>query len=324
MKVVDLLESRREQWRRLEHLCNNIRLTGQHKTPPELMATFASLYRAACADLALADAYQLPPNTVQYLHQLVGRAHNQLYRSRAFDVHSWGRVLLQTVPQRLFRDKYLRLSFCLFWGLFIAAGLAAFYSPTVAEKLLTKEGVQRLEEMYSDALDGRDPNESAAMSGFYIFHNAGIGLQCFAAGLIYGVGGLLTILANGAMLGAAFGHMGTVDQAQNFYQFVTAHGPFELTAIVLSGAAGMRMGFSLVDTRGATRRAALRAAALESLPIVCAAVILFCLAAGIEAFVSPSKLYYWVKATVAIVSTLLLLFYFVVLGWPRGESRATG
>ena len=52
------------------------------------------------------------------------------------------------------------------------------------------------------------------------------------------------------VLGAAFGHMGTVEQRDNFFQFVTAHGPFELTAIVLSAAAGMRLGFSLVDTHG--------------------------------------------------------------------------
>ena len=47
------------------------------------------------------------------------------------------------------------------------------------------------------------------------------------------------------------------------------------------------------------------------------AVILFVLAAGIEAFISPSELPYAVKAGVAIVSAGILTFYVVVLGFPR-------
>ncbi len=54
-----------------------------------LSGRFSALYRAACADLALADAYQLPAETVRYLHQLVGRAHKQLYRSRSFNMSTW-------------------------------------------------------------------------------------------------------------------------------------------------------------------------------------------------------------------------------------------
>ncbi len=69
--------------------------------------------------LALADAYQLPPNTVQYLHRLVGRAHNQLYRGRRFDFSRWGKVLVEDVPQQIFRDPCVHLAFALFWGMFL-------------------------------------------------------------------------------------------------------------------------------------------------------------------------------------------------------------
>ena len=86
MKVAALLEQRQQNWFELDRLCGQSRRTMDAAT----VARFAAMYRAACADLALADAYQLPPNTVQYLHQLVGRAHNQLYRSRPFDLAAWG------------------------------------------------------------------------------------------------------------------------------------------------------------------------------------------------------------------------------------------
>ena len=45
-----------------------------------------------------------------------------------------------------------------------------------------------------------------------------------------------------------------------------------------------------------------------------AAVVLFCLAAVIEGFLSPSAAPYPVKAGVALVSSAILLFYVVVLG----------
>src|SRR3954465_3608425 len=99
MKVVELLERRRLNWQELESYCDRLQSSGA-KYPPAQMSRFAALYRAACADLALADAYQLPQNTVQYLHRLVGRAHNQLYRSRRFDFAAWNKMLFYDVPQK--------------------------------------------------------------------------------------------------------------------------------------------------------------------------------------------------------------------------------
>ena len=126
-----------------------------------------------------------------------------------------------------------------------------------------------------------------------------------------------------AFLGAVFGYMTRVPQADNFFQFVTAHGPFELTAIILSAAAGMRLGFSLVDTGGLARLDSLRRAARQAMPTMGAAMVLFVLAALVEGFLSPSAAPYYVKAAVAVLSCGLLLFYFVLLGNQPGETDGT-
>ena len=52
---------------------------------------------------------------------------------------------------------------------------------------------------------------------------------------VLGIGGLFATIYNAAVLGATFGHMATMPQRENLFHFVTAHGPFELTAIVLFG-----------------------------------------------------------------------------------------
>ena len=69
--------------------------------------------------------------------------------------------------------------------------------------------------------------------------------------------------------------------------------------------------------------ASLRKTSGEAMPIVGAVIILFFLAALIEAFLSPSSAPYVAKAAVAVLSCGLLTFYFVVLGFPRGNDIAT-
>lgn len=332
MKVVVLLNKRRQNWHELEKYCNQLDSQGRRSLGPATVVRFASLYRSVCGDLALAESYQLPATTVAYLHQLVGRAHNHLYRSRNFLFYDWLVELLVRVPQRLFHDNALRLATLLFWGFFFATMFLAYAEPEFAEKLVGRESLEMYERMYDEPLTGRALDQGGFMAGFYVRNNAGIGLQCFAGGLLLGIGGIFITVSNAVGLGVVFGHMATTPQKENFFQFVTAHGPFELTAIVLSAAAGMRLGFAIIDTRGPiengestqriSRRDSLVRAGYQALPMALMAVVLFCLAAIIEAFISPSSAPYWAKATVAAGSAAALMFYFVVLGWPRGGADA--
>ncbi|MBX7165424.1 MAG: stage II sporulation protein M [Pirellulales bacterium] len=324
MKVALILEKRRQNWHELQGYCDQLESQGRRSLGARAVLRFASLYRSVCGDLALAESYQLPASTIAYLHQLVGRAHNHLYRSPTFRVSEVLRELLWQTPQRLFHDNYLRLAFALFWGFFFATMYLGYAAPDFAEGLVGREALTQLEEMYEAPVTGRNFATGNSMAGFYVWHNAGIGLQCFAGGLLFGIGGLFTTITNAVQLGTMFGHMATTPQRLNFFQFVTAHGPFELTAIVLSSAAGMRLGFALIDTQGCSRRDALLTAGRQSLPIAVAAISLFALAAVIEGFISPSAVPYWAKACVAAASSAVLMFYFVVLGWPRGGSVATG
>jgi uncharacterized membrane protein SpoIIM required for sporulation len=323
MKVAELLESRKANWRELEAACTRMEKRQKQRSPRDV-ARFASLYRAACADLALADSYHLPPATIRFLHELVGRAHNQLYRSQTFNFADWGREMFVRVPARLFRDNCLRLAYALFWGVFLASMYLASSAsplPKFAAALVGQEMLDLMEQMHAHSVgDDREGESGGAtglesgMAGFYIQHNTGIGLRCFAGGLLFGIGGLFTTVFNAALLGAVFGYMTRVSSSDNFFQFVTAHGPFELTAIILSAAAGMRLGFALVDTSGLTRLDSLRRAARRAMPTMGAAMVLFFFAALIEGFISPSSLPYSFKVAVATISSAMMMFYFVVLG----------
>ena len=318
MKVADLVATRGPQWRQLEKMCDQLQNASRRKLSGMQLARFAALYRATCADLALADGYQLPATTVEYLHQLVGRAHTLLYRSRSFDLGGWMEELLVKIPRRLARDRTLWLAMAIFWFFFLGAMfLATDVSPLpqFADRAVGEEQLLQLEQMYSEPIGNH--RGQPIMFGFYVQHNAGIGLRCFSMGLLMGVGGLFATVFNAVYLGTIFGHMTTVPQSENFFNFVTAHGPFEMTAIVLASAAGMRLGFSIVSTDGLSRGDSLLRAGREAMPTMAAAILLFVGAAMIEGFVSPSAIPYSIKGGIALFSTVLLILYFFVLGIVR-------
>lgn len=324
MKVAQLLEKRRGNWHQLENLCERMesKVTLRGTSAAEL-TRFAALYRAACADLALAEAYQLPMNTVQYLHRLVGRAHNLFYRRRKFDAQKAIDMLLVEVPQRIFNDACVQTAFFVFWGLFVLAAVLAAAKgafPEFAEEVLTRAGIATLEENFKEA-PNRSMEQNMMMAGFYIWNNTGIGLQCFSWGLLV-LPGLFVLATNALTLGASFGYMSRPDvpEGRNFFEFVTAHGPFELTAIVLSAGAGLKLGMSWLAPGALNRFASMRKVGSEALPIMGAASVMFFLAAMIEGFISPmAAIPFPVKASVAVLSTMMLTFYFVVLGYPRSN-----
>lgn len=314
MKVAELIESRRKEWSELEGLVSELDAPVLRKRNPQRTLRFAALYRSACADLALAQAYRLPEETVQYLHQLVGKAHNVLYRSRRFRLSEWGRVLSVDLPRRLYRDVYVWVAFFVFWTGFLGAGYAAYVSPSFASSMAGEAQLASVRQMYAEAPRGREIVDGSVATGFYIQHNTSIGMQCFASGVFFGIGSLGMLSFNALLLGSIFGYMGSAPEAAHFFEFVTAHGPFELTAIVLSGGAGMRMGFSIIDTRDRERFESFRQESRRSLEVVGLAALLFSLAAFVEGLISPSSAPYFLKAGVAILSAIVLISYFVVLG----------
>ena len=302
------------------------------KPSPEVAARFSSLYRAACADLMLAESYQLPPNTVDYLHRLVARSHNQLYRSQKFQWKDWyGKIFVDT-PRLIFNDPCIHIATLIFWGLFLLGAFLAYNDnawPGFAESVVGEEQLESYKEMYTDFQGRNGIAGGSYATGFYVHHNAGIGLKCFVT-MLFVIPGLVTLSFNAIHLGTVFGYMFRPEFGEtsvSFQQFVTAHGPFELTAIILSAGAGLKIGLSWLMTNGLSRRDSLLHTARETLPIAMCAVILFIFAAIIEGFISPTStdfMPWWIKGTISVGSSCALMIYFVVLGYPNdGESTGS-
>jgi uncharacterized membrane protein SpoIIM required for sporulation len=315
-RAAAMLAARRPAWTKLEQLAD-----GASLARPAAAVDLARLYRATCADLALADAYHLPEADVGRLHGLVAAAHLRFYRMIQARWSDLQRLVFERVPARLYGDGCLRVAFVCFFGVFVAATMIGIASPRLVTAFIGEETLASMREMYADSPDHRDLDTAGAMSGFYIQHNVSIALSCFASGVFAGVGSLFYLVFNGLFLGLVFGFMATVDTAtrDHFFEFVSAHGPFELTGICLSGAAGLRMGLGLVVTKGLPRLESLRRSAGEAMPIMGVAAAMVAMAAPIEAFVSPSGLPLAIKRLIGALCAATVLFYLVGLG-RRGRQ----
>jgi uncharacterized membrane protein SpoIIM required for sporulation len=324
MRVAERLSQRGASWRELNLLIGRVfdrRLRG---TTSKDVLRLGELYRSACTDLMLAEDHDLPRETVAYLHSLVGRAHNMVYRAAGFDFRDLGRALFETAPRRLRSDPALRIAALVFWGPFLVSALLAAAQLDFARDVIGDPFLEQLDQMYAQPIgtrEGAPQRSDTMMAGFYIQHNTSIGIRCFAWGILFGIGSIYQLLGNAIVLGTAFGYVVTKPYSVNFYTFVTAHSSCELTAIVVSGAAGLRMGWGLIDTQGQSRLSSLRREAVNALPALGTAVVLFVLAAFIEGYVSPSSLPYPYKAAVALLSAAAIVAYLVLGGRSRDPNE---
>jgi uncharacterized membrane protein SpoIIM required for sporulation len=194
--------------------------------------------------------------------------------------------------------------------------------PDLSSALFDPVQLAGYEQMYDpndpERALGRDDGTDVAMFGHYIWNNISIGFRTFASGLLAGLGTILVLVSNGIIIGGVAGHLQAVGHGDPFWRFVCGHGSFELTAIVIAGGAGLRLGFNLVAP-GQRRRADALVEAGRRGALLCAGVlVMLVVAAFIEAFWSSIG---WMPAAVKYsVAAALWTAVFVWL-FAGGRNR---
>lgn len=208
-------------------------------------------YRRLCQQLALARRRGYSPAVTARLQDLMQRGHNALYRPSP---PRWRRALeflLADFP-RLVRAQRgcLWASALLFAASVAGMYLAVRWRPELIHSLLDPMKLAAIESMYDPdapaAKLGRESGSDLKMFGFYVYNNVGIGFRTFASGLLAGIGSLLVLAFNGVFFGAVAAHLQGIGHGGPFWRFVAGHSAPELSAIVVAGAAGLRLGLDLV------------------------------------------------------------------------------
>src|SRR5688572_14959869 len=285
---------------------------------------FPRRYRLLCQDLVLARSRNFDALLIARLNALALRGHQHLYGAR-IGGNRWLDLFVHQFPAAVRREWRLVLLLCVcFYGSSLAVFGFTQRDPEFIYSLVSPQQIAEFERMYDPAGERpRDVAEALAKFFFYIGNNVSVAFRTFAGGVLFGVGSLLVITLNGLWIGGVAGHIVNTGYAGTFFPFVIGHGSFELTAIVLAGVAGMRMGLSLVRPGRFSRAVMLSQATLRCAPILYGMTVMLIIAAAIEGSWSPSPhISPAVKYTVGAAGWVLVIAW-LALGGRGRRSPAT-
>jgi uncharacterized membrane protein SpoIIM required for sporulation len=286
---------------------------------------FTEHYLLLCQHLALSKQRLYDNALIERLNKLVMRLYRELYRYRTDSRLNFYGFFAREFRLAIYRHRYfIGLALLVFLLPALIAGSWVYLDENAVYSILDGSDVRGIEQMYDPEARKlgreREADTDVFMFGFYIQNNISVAFRCFAGGLLAGIGTLLVLFFNGLYIGSIAGHLTRLDFVDTFYPFVVGHGSFELTAIVFSGAAGLRLGYAILSPGQLSRLDAIRKAGRDVVPMLFGIVLMLVIAAFLEAFWSSStSLSIEVKYAVgAVLWTLVLLYSF---SGRRHESR---
>lgn len=320
MKQVQFVARHQANWEALSQWLH----TPAHKRERGQSERFAARYRQLCHHLALARRRAYSPQLLAHLEQLMQLGHAELYRTPPVPWYRLPLFLLVEFPRTVrAHSGAMLVASALFWLPLLATLVLLQWRPELADTLLDSQTLAQVEKMYDPTAErlGRDSGSDWQMFGFYIYNNISIGLRTFASGLVFGIGALVILLFNGISIGSVAGHLTAIGSGAPLWEFVSSHAPWELTAIVLSGGAGLQLGMRVLAPGRLSRGQALAAAGRDGAVIILGVVVMLLLAAFIEAFWSAQTIIPALVKYLASALGWLLVGGWLLLG-GRGDGRA--
>src|SRR5262245_30738326 len=281
----------------------------------EALLQLGRRYRAAAADLALARRLFPGHPVTRLLERLVTEARQSVYATEPRRRSLRGFLATGYWQRVLERPLTLALALAL---LFVPMALAIVWAvddPAAAIGLVPGGCEGAVEPGYHTAEP--PPEEAAAASSALYTNNIRVTFLAVAGGILLGIGTAAVTIFNGGLIGAIFGLTIENGAFDELLRFVLPHGLLELTCIVVSAMAGLRLGWAIVDPGPLTRGASLRREARTAIEIVLGTMPWLVLAGLIEGFVSPRQLPLPVALAVGLIAAGA--YWWLLL--TRGHAR---
>jgi uncharacterized membrane protein SpoIIM required for sporulation len=253
-----------------------------------------ALYRRLCQCLALANQRAYSPALTDHLQKMVADCHRRLYGAVTERPSNLITMMLYEFPRRVRMEwRLLLLASLAFWGVAAVTGLLVWFEPHWAYSFMGSEELESARRMFAskELQKGRGGEGDMMMFGHYIWNNVSIGFRTFAGGIFGGIPALLSLGFNGIHLGVVGAWLSKDPSASlNFWSFVVTHASVEITGLILSGMAGIRIGLSVIRPGRHSRSDSLYLASKDMFPVIVGAALLTLLAAFIEGFWSASPM----------------------------------
>jgi uncharacterized membrane protein SpoIIM required for sporulation len=320
-------DEREADWRKLETLLKRAEGGSARSLSLEDMIAIPRLYRAALSSLSTARATSLDRALIDYLEALSSRAYFFVYGARssplerigAFFAYDWPRA-----AQTCWRETIVAM-------LFLIAGAAAAFAMTMADSdwfysfvpawLVQERTPTATTEFLRSTLYDEHQSGLGVAATFLFTHNARVAILAFALGFAFCLPTALLLLYTGCMLGAMFALYAQHGLGVEFGGWVMIHGSTELAAIVLAGAAGLRIGWSLAFPGALTRAAAAARAGQTAATLMVGVIVMLFVAGMLEGFARQQIHSDALRYAIAGGALLIWILYLYA---PRRRRSADG
>lgn len=313
---------REGEWRRLEHIVATTERGSLRALSDEDLLALPVLYRGALSSLSVARETSLDLELVSYLEGLCARAYFFVYGVRTTAAKRIAAFLAIDWPgavRSLWRETLVALLLTLVGAI---AGYALVASDPSWYEVLMPEGMAQgrdfsasTETLRSTLYDGGEEGGLSLFATYLFTHNAQVSVFAFALGFAFGVPTAMLLVYNGTTLGAILALFAERGLGVQMGGWLFIHGTTEFFAIILSGAAGIRIGWSVVFPGEGESRLDSAARAGRSAATVMGGVVIMLLTAGLlEGFGRQLITSDLARYTIGTVMLAGWLAYFY---WPR-------
>jgi len=282
------------QWRRLEMLAAQRRLTGREAD--ELV----HLYRQAATHLSLLRSSAPDPGLVSELSVILVRARARIASPNTLTWATIAAFFTRTIPAALYRIRWWSVvvsAACL-----LVAAVAGWWmvtNPDVLNTVVTPEEQRYIAEQAFASYYSEYP--SASFAALVWTNNAIIAALCVATG-ITGLYPAQILFSNSLNVGVMWAVMRVQGAEGVFWSLILPHGLLELSCVFVAGAAGMRLFWAWLVPGHRSRSQSLAEEGRTTMVIVVALTIGLAVSGFIEGFVTGSSMNPWLKLGIGVLA----------------------
>lgn len=326
MNIERWIQARQPSWKQLEEILDAIDKRGMKSLSAASLRDLGKLYRQTSADLSSARAYHLGGRLPVYLNHLVVRAHNQVYHRQKNHLQDLFRFYWETFPKLVNEHSLYIISAIV---LFVTPLLACYFEvrhdinfarlevmsghPIVPERLW--QTIEK-KKMWTSGMQDFSPVAASEIAT----NNLRVAIFGFALGVTGGLGTALVLIFNGMFIGTIFGVCQAYGLEDKLLSFVAPHAVLELSALVISSAAGLLIGKALLFPGNYRRIDSLQIASKKAAGLFAGCIPLLLIAGTIEGFISPDEGFSTASKYVLSIGTLICLIIYLFA--PRYSQRS--
>lgn len=315
MRSIDFIKKRHSVWFALENNIKQLQNRFVRSADETTLISFMNNYRKTIADLSLAQSLFPGSQIVHELNVLIIKAMALINSNQQNDVQRIKGFYHCRLPQLVLTMKTLFLISCAVFFIAVAAG----FGLTMLNSF-TANAIVGDEYVYKTLTNINSGNPFAiyesqfkyAMSSYIMANNIKVSFIAFAFGALYGVGTIFVLFSNGLMLGSIAAVFARHGLLMDFTTTVLIHGTLELFAIMVAGAAGLRLGQALFRPGDLRRIDAMYSFGREAFELICVMLPVFVIAGILEGFVTHLGLPVSGRLMVIFSSIVFLFLYLCV------------